>query len=123
MWNLLPWKLPCNKSTVIFIQGLSLLKKESTDLYIKITHENAGHNSSNMKHNCIVSFMLYVAIICIYCRIDCVKASIVTQEVYSKHSFRQKIDTSTRRRKLIQKQGGSVRQDVCAGNISHTISN
>ncbi|KAL4564254.1 hypothetical protein LXL04_028312 [Taraxacum kok-saghyz] len=68
-----------------------------------------------MEHNCIVSFMLFVAIICIYCRVECVKASIVTQEVYSKRSFRPNIDTSTRRRKLIQKQAGSVRQDVCAG--------
>lgn len=76
--------------------------------------------------NCSVSMVLLAAMLCVYCRIDLVKASIVTteksstQEAYSKHGFRKGMmsgaiqDTSSRWRRSIQEQGDS---DVCAGML------
>ncbi|KAI3709157.1 hypothetical protein L2E82_38916 [Cichorium intybus] len=77
----------------------------------------------NMAHkNCTVSLVIFVAMLCIYCRVDFVKASIVktdkdlTREVYSKLRFRKlrkstKIqDTSSHRRRSIQEKVKEERQ-------------
>ncbi|KAL7592375.1 hypothetical protein Lser_V15G33370 [Lactuca serriola] len=83
----------------------------------------------NMDHKkCSVSLVFLVAMLCV-CRIDLVKASIVTteksftQEAYSKHGFRKGMmsgaiqDTSSRWRRSIQEQGDSGHEDVCADII------
>lgn len=83
----------------------------------------------NMDHKkCSVSLVFLVAMLCV-CRIDLVKASIVTteksftQEAYSKHGFRKGMmsgaiqDTSSRWRRSIQEQGDSGHEDVCAGML------
>ncbi|XP_023731803.1 glutamate receptor 3.1 [Lactuca sativa] len=80
-----------------------------------------------MEHKeCSVSLVLLAAMLCVYCRIDFVKASIVrtekgfTHEAYSKLGFTKMMmsraiqDTSSRSRRSIVEKGDSGDRDVCA---------
>lgn len=75
-----------------------------------------------MEHrNHIVSFMLFVVMLCVYCLVDFSNASIVTEEdIFSKLHVKS---TSIPIRRSIKEQRDTGQADVCAGMLLHLAIN